>query len=365
MAEYYIILTFTGVLVFIATYAGIIINNQVKISRNRSLGWLVSSWFSWAVANLLVIISAVVDFYFPHTESNLWEYVIIISFFFQIFGVFSLTLFIDDNAQSTASVIKITLISIIGALYIALPFFPDHLVFNEFSLFQVKFSLFWVQLAFGLYFFFIYFLWIIRIWKNSPKSLRRITTTLFITYITSSIIAVFAYVLTLNRHNTSIVALYAFHGGAILSITVAIRVEPRIINILPFVAERLLVINRTSGVLVYEYTWSNEKRENLSAFIHGIQKVSQEKFQVGKLKSLELDQGIVMINHSEKLTYAILTTKSTKYLQLCFLNFKENFEKEVQNNKIPLEGVVNSADFEFGDKLVDMYFKYIPTRRDN
>ncbi len=363
MAEYYIILAFTVLLVFIAAYAGLIINKQVKVTRNRSLGWLVSSWFSWAVANLCVLIAAIVEFYFPHGDSDIWEYVIILSFFFQIFGVFNLTLFVDENAQSRAGVIKITLISIIGSLYICLPLIDDQqLVFDNFSLYRANYSLFWVQLVFGLYFFFIYFLWIFRIWRNSPKTLKKVTTTLFIVYITSSIIAIVAYLLTLNQHNINIVALYAFHGGAILSIAVAIRVEPQIINILPFVAERLLVINRTSGVLLYEYTWTNERRENLSSFIHGIQKVSQDRFQVGKLKSLELDEGIVMLAHSDKLTYALLTTKSTKYLQLCFLNFKEKFEKEVLNNKISLEGVVNSADFEFGGKLVQIYFKYIPTR---
>ena len=200
-------------------------------------------------------------------------------------------------------------------------------------------------------------------WKNSPKSLKKSTTVLSVIFFVASIIAIIGYIVSLPFTQNMII-LYTFHGGAILTIVISIRLEPRIINILPFVANRLLVLNRTSGILLFEYAWTDTERKSLSSFIHGLQKVSQEKFEVGYLKGLELDEGIVILEHSEKLTYALLTTKSTKYLELCLRNFRENFEKEILKKKISLEGVVDTSKFEFGNKLIQIYFKYIPSRLD-
>jgi hypothetical protein len=364
MEQHYIVLGFSSLLVIIAFYAGFFTYQHVKVTRNRSLTALVVSWFSWGIANLCTIIASVVESYYPNETYEIWRYLVIAGFFFQILAVFNLILFVDQNAQSSAGSIKIALVCIIGSLYMILPFLDGQMVYDDISIYKTNGLLFWVQLAFGLLYFLIYVLWIVRIWKNSPKPLKRVTTTLFITHLSSSLIAIIAY-LTTYETQINIIALYAFHGGAMLAITVAIRVDPRIINILPFVAERLLVINRSSGVLMYEFSWTSEERKNLSSFIHGIQQVSQDTFKVGSLKGLDLDEGYVLLHYSEKCLYALLTTKSTKYLQSCFKIFKEEFEKEIQQNEIKVNGVINSADFEFGNKLVDNYFKYIPIRREN
>jgi len=357
MVDSSIILAFSGLLVIIAFYAGAFTNKHVKTTRNRSLGALVFSWYSWSVGYLCVIIAAILQT--TYSTNDYWEYLVVGSFACQVIGVFSLILFIDENSQSRIGVVKIALISIIGSLYITIPLITDYLIADTATIYKVEGLLTWVQLIFGLFYFLMYLLWIFRMWKNSPKRLKNATTILLVVFFSTSIIAIVAYTFL------DMLVLYAFHGGAILSIVISIRLEPRIINILPFVANRLLVINRKSGVLLYEYAWTDKEKKSLSAFIHGIQRVSQDKFQVGKLKSLELDEGIVMLDHSEMLTYALLTTKSTKYLQLCFRNFKEDFEKEVQKKNITLEGVIDTANFEFGNALVENYFKYIPSRLDD
>ncbi len=362
MSNHYLILAFSCMLVIIPFYAGAFTYKHVKVTKNRSLGVLVLSWFSWSIAISCNIITWIVEHYYPYDEYEWpWKIIVIIGFFFQINAVFNFILFVDENAQSTAGVIKITIVSIIGSLYLILPFLEGQLVYSEDSIFKTDSLLFWVQLSFGLYYFLIYFLWIFRIWRNSPKPLKRVTSVLLFTYLVSSLIAIAAYILTL-KYEENIIALYAFHGAAILSITVAIRVEPKIINILPFVAERLLVFKRTSGVLLYEYAWTIEQRRNLSSFIHGIQQVSQDTFKVGALKGLDLDEGYVLLNYSEKCTYALLTTKSTKYLKSCFRNFKDEFENQISKRELNLEGIINSTDFEFGTNLIENFFKYIPSR---
>jgi len=358
MVDSSIILAFSGLLVIIAFYAGAFTNKHVKTTRNRSLGALVSSWYAWSLGYLCVIIAAILQTTYP--TQKYWEYLVVGSFACQVIGVFSLILFIDENSQSRIGVVKIALISIIGSLYITIPLITtDQLIADPVTIYAVEKLLSWVQLVFGLFYFLLYLLWIIRMWKNSPKRLKNATTILLVVFFSTSITGILGYVFI------DMLVLYAFHGGAILSILISIKLEPSIINILPFVANRLLVINQKSGVLLYEYAWVGEEKKSLSAFIHGIQRVSQDKFQVGKLKSLELDEGIVMLDHSEKLTYALLTTKSTKYLQLCFRNFKENFEKEVQKKNFNLDGVIDTADYEFGNALVENYFKYIPSRLDD
>lgn len=362
MEMYFIILAMSGFLVIISFYAGAITYKHVKTTRNSSLGALVLSWFSWTLSYMSVIIAFIVESYYPHDVFIYWTICIIGSFFFQILGVFNLILFIDQNSNSRISVVKITIISIIGSLYIILPLVTEQLKFSPMTIYTLEDTLRWVQTAFGLYYFMLYIVWIYRIWKNSPKDTKRMTTVLLIIFMSSSIVAIIAYVIS-GYDELQMIFLYIFHAGAILSIVIAVRIDPRIINILPFAASRLLVINKTSGVLIYEYDWSDERQQNLASFIHGIQRVSQETFQVGELKALYLDEGLVILDYSKEITYALLTSKSTKYLQLCFQNFKEDFEKELKKSDLKVDGVINTADFEFGDKLVKNYFKYIPLRR--
>ncbi len=360
MEQYYIIIAFTGLLIMISLYGSGITYKYVRATKNRSLGAFALSWLFWSISYGCEICAAIVEYYFPSEEY--WKYLIVSCFFFQISGVFSFSLFVDENSKATIGPVKITAISIIGSLYLILPFVTPQLQFSNVSLYIVDGMLWWVQMAFGLLHFLISLTWITRIWKNSPKNTKRVTTTLMLVFTSSSLAAISIYV-TNALFDWPMILLYVFHGGARLSIVIAIQIEPRIINILPFVANRVLVINRKSGVLLYEYSWTEEEHKNLSSFIHGMRKVSQETFRVGELKKLNLGEGLVLLDYTENLTFALLTTKSTKYLQLCFKNFKESFVKKAIKGDLKLDGVINSADFEFGDNLVENYFKYIPSRK--
>ncbi|MBN2155550.1 MAG: hypothetical protein JW776_05870 [Candidatus Lokiarchaeota archaeon] len=357
-----ILLVFTGLLIVISCYAGVITINNAKTTRNRSLFMLGISWFSWTISYALFIGAEVVEFYYPTTEGYIyWKYVMVAGFFFEILGVFYLILFVDRNSRDSIGLIRITAIGIIGTLYLVLPLLNENqMKYNDSTFFQLGTFLWLVQISFGLLYGYLYIEWIIRIRRHSPKSLRKITTILMIVFIIFSIIAVIGYVSSVF-FVYNIFILYIFHGGAILSIIIAIRVEPRIINILPFVCYRLQVLNRKSGVLVYEYAWKKKKQRDLASFIHGIQKVSQDTFRVGELKSLNLQEGLVILEYTEKFTFALFTTKSTTYLQWGFMNFSKDFEKIVKQKKLCIEGVINTVDYEFGDELIQTYFKYIPT----
>jgi len=357
-----ILLALTSLLVLISAYAGTIIYKHVKDTRNRSLSVLVVSWFSWSFSYFLTIIAEVTIFFIPNYMY--WKYILITGIFFQIIGVLYLVLFVSRNAKNTVGVFKIITLTAIGTLYVSLSIVTNELIPNENTIYQVTGFLMIVQMTFGLFFFYLYFEWIYRVWRNSPKSLKKNTTLLFFMFLIFSVIAIFGYV-TSFLFVYNILILYVFHGGIILSITVAIRLDPRIINILPFVVYRLQVINRKSGVLLYEYSWSEEKRQELSSFIHGIQKLSQDTFQRGELIELHLREGLLMLDYSEKLTYALFTTKSTTYLHYCFQNFTNYFEDFVKRKNIHLEGVVDTKNFEFGNELIAKYFNYIPSRVQN
>nr|MDO8085850.1 hypothetical protein [Candidatus Sigynarchaeum springense]MDO8116875.1 hypothetical protein [Candidatus Sigynarchaeota archaeon] len=149
-------------------------------------------------------------------------------------------------------------------------------------------------------------------------------------------------------------------SGFILIIALAIR-DPRLLFILPFRVDRLLVIYNNSGLPLYEYQFSAQKVDGIlfSGLIQGLQQLSVEVLQKGQISQIILESGVLTFRKMNLFTVGLLASRNSQILTRSFHTFTIAFERQFTDALQQFKG--ERSAFDGADRLVHEYFGFVPT----
>ncbi|MBN2151761.1 MAG: hypothetical protein JW839_09965 [Candidatus Lokiarchaeota archaeon] len=149
-------------------------------------------------------------------------------------------------------------------------------------------------------------------------------------------------------------------SGYVVIIAQAIR-DPRLLCILPFRVDRLLVIHYNSGLPLYEHQFSAQKVDDVlfSGLIQGLQQLSVEVLQKGEIRQIILESGVLTFRRMERFTIGLLASRSSQMLTRGFNAFTIAFEKRFNDALERFNG--DRSVFEGAGRLVHEYFGFVPT----
>jgi len=208
---------------------------------------------------------------------------------------------------------------------------------------------------------FIYiFYWGIKTYRNAPFLIKTEATIFFCGIILSSIISLtvnmFYYINPIFILITDLI----FSVG-IFIFTYSIIKEPKLLYILPFEINRIIVKDR-DGFPLFDHDWSESKINDsmFTGFINAVQLMSEEVIHKGGLLDIILTDGILMLRESEFITVGLVASKSSKLLRNSLVNFANDFEDQFKNLL-----KVSCRDIEKYDgayELLDNYFSNFPSK---
>ena len=202
------------------------------------------------------------------------------------------------------------------------------------------------------------YLWALLIWFNLPQKLKKRSYLFIIGFTLMCPINFTIYLLIYIDPLFVIIAdIFAIIGG-ILIVYMMIK-EPKILFILPFKAYTLVVIHRTANYPLFSYSWTTPKidQDLFTCIISATEKMSMEVLLKGGIRSIDLEDGVLLLEKSDLFVVGLLASKCSKYLRDCLNEFTKRFEKKFKSNLINTP--TNTIAFESAQELIDTIFAYI------
>jgi hypothetical protein len=139
--------------------------------------------------------------------------------------------------------------------------------------------------------------------------------------------------------------------------------NPQLLYILPFTLHRLIVINKKSGLTLYDYQWTESQINDvlIGGLVKALQNISYEILNQGHIQELVLDNGILLLNEGHHVMVGIFASKASNYLKSCIKKFTENFET-LFNIVLCNEEDCEITQFTTAEAIISSYFAHIPKR---
>ncbi|MCY3414330.1 MAG: hypothetical protein INQ03_21975 [Candidatus Heimdallarchaeota archaeon] len=150
--------------------------------------------------------------------------------------------------------------------------------------------------------------------------------------------------------------------GAIIC-TFAFSREPKLGYVLPFETYALIVFDRESGVPIYHYYWSDLINASfISGILKAISSILDESLNKGAVKSIRLDEAVVIINsiHSDRVAFALISSYRNTMINFALNEFAKDFTNKYREQL--LRKIHKHSDYRDADKLIDKDFPFIITR---
>jgi hypothetical protein len=120
-------------------------------------------------------------------------------------------------------------------------------------------------------------------------------------------------------------------GLAFVIIAIAYAKAPNLVNILPFVAIRLSIIDIKAGVALFNHDWA--RRDDLihedlfSSMLSGISMILNESVRKGNIREILLDKARLLLKRSDdySIAFVLITTRPTKSLRNALEVFSSRF----------------------------------------
>ena len=274
-----------------------------------------------------------------------------------VFFAIGINYTIKETSNSPFLIIVIGL----GALFCYLAFQPGAVGFEfEGGYLNVN----WIglyELVGSLFIFFVgsaSFYWGLKTWLNAPFLIKREALIFFIGTVINGPLTLIIY-LFYYWNPIFILFAYATTGLGILILCLGIIKEPKLLYILPFTVNRLVVRDREGNPL-FDHDWS---RSNLTesifpGFLNAVQLMSEEVINLGGLLDIKLEEGIFTLYESELISVGLVASKYSKLLRECVVQFTRDFE---QKFKLKLKKQVKDmAQYEGAFELIEKYFSNFP-----
>ncbi len=139
---------------------------------------------------------------------------------------------------------------------------------------------------------------------------------------------------------------------------------PAILTLISYPLSRLLVINSSSGLAIFDHQWSaSTTRDHLLAgLLWGIQSMSFEVITMGSIEEVRMEGGYLLFARGNNITVGIIARKSTPVLRAKIKEFVRRFEI-IYKPQAPAEYGVTFTNIESAKKLVDDMFLIIPLQK--
>jgi hypothetical protein len=202
------------------------------------------------------------------------------------------------------------------------------------------------------------FYWGLKTWLNAPFLIKREAFIFSMSTVISGPVTLILY-LFYYWNPIFILFAYATTGLGILIFCLAILKEPKLLYILPFTVNRLVVRDREGNPL-FDHDWSRSilKESIFTVFLNTVQLMSEEVINLGGLLDIKLEEGIFTLYESKLISVGLVASKHSKLLRECVVqftrDFEQKFERELKNQ------VKDIVQYEGAFELIEKYFSNFP-----
>ncbi|HMF32833.1 MAG TPA: hypothetical protein VKK79_15520 [Candidatus Lokiarchaeia archaeon] len=139
--------------------------------------------------------------------------------------------------------------------------------------------------------------------------------------------------------------------------------EPKLLFVLPFTALRLMVIDTSSGLALFNHTWNTDEKyiddDIFSSLIQGLGLFAAKAIGKGQIREMALDKATLIIHRLEGTNIAcvVITTRSSKTLRDALQIFTKKFSNRY---KAELAAPSDTDQFAGANALVEESFPFVP-----
>ena len=207
------------------------------------------------------------------------------------------------------------------------------------------------------------YIWALHIWLNLPAKLKKKSYLIIIGFTLISPVNLAIYLLIFIDPFFVIIADIVGIIGGILVVYIMIK-EPKILFVLPFKSYGLVVIHRTANYPLFSYFWADPviDQDLFTCIIGAAEKMSVEVLLKGGITSINLEEGVLLLEKGELFIVGLLASRSSRYLCDCLKEFSRRFASKFETNLI--ETPTYTAAFKSAQDIIDNVFSYIPSRFD-
>ncbi len=204
------------------------------------------------------------------------------------------------------------------------------------------------------------FYWGLKTLLYCPPIIKTKAKIFFIGTTIMSIATLFCYFLNFFFPIFLIIYPIVFSLG-ISIFTINIIFEPKLLYILPFELNRILVKDR-EGFPLFDHDWSESNiSDNIfSGFISAVQIMSKEVIDKGGILDIILSDGILILRESEFISVGLVASKPSKLLRKSLINFSDEFETKFMKLLNTKCREINKYDEAY--LLIDKYFSNFPSK---
>ena len=277
----------------------------------------------------------------------------------------SMFFIIGVNFMIKESFNSIILVIIFGAgiLLCYLAFQPDavgfefegaYLTVNPVGMFEV------LEDFFSFFLIMPVFYWGLKTWLNVPFLIRKEALIFLIGIIIIAPITLGVFVFYYLDPSFILYSDITLSLGVFI-MCIAIYKEPKILYILPFSVYRIFVKDR-EGYPLFDHDWSeSDINESIfTGFINAVQLMSKEVINIGGLLSIDLTEGILILNESKYITVGLVASKSSKLLRDALIGFTKDFEDTFQRNL--KKSIRDQKEYVSASDLIEKYFSNFPNK---
>jgi hypothetical protein len=205
----------------------------------------------------------------------------------------------------------------------------------------------------------VIFFWGLKTWINAPLMIRR-EANLFFIGIIIGVFSVFFYIFFPIEPYDNIIGDIVIALGYFI-VTYAFISEPKLMYILPFTIYRIVVKDRNgNGLFDHDWSESNINEPIFTGFINAVQLMSEEVMHIGGVLSVDLDEGILILNESQYITVGLVSSKSSKLLKDSLVEFSNDFEVKFQREL--KKSIIDKNEYLAAYELIEKYFSNFPSK---
>ncbi len=178
-----------------------------------------------------------------------------------------------------------------------------------------------------------------RIHVNAPKSIKpfsRLYLAGIIVFVVGSLYGATGFIPESIMSSTMVTIIQVIRwepilGIAFIIISIAYAKAPNLVNILPFVAVRLSIVDIKAGIALYTHDWA--RRDDLihedlfSSMLSGISMILNESVKKGNIREIHLDKARLLLVRSDEysIAFVLITSHPTKALRNALEVFASRF----------------------------------------
>jgi len=200
--------------------------------------------------------------------------------------------------------------------------------------------------------------WGTRTFFNAPFLIKKDASLLFLGVAIASVFGLLFYLLYIFETLFILFSNFSMIVGVFI-FTVAIIREPKLLYIFPFTVYRIVVKDR-EGRPLFDHDWSESRISEtiFAGFLNAVQLMSEEVMHIGGLLDINLEEGILILKESERITVGLVASKSSKLLRDSVVSFTNDFEQKFDRElKTSIDDMLA---YESAYELIEKYFSNFP-----